>query len=29
MGTALILGVCAVFLVAIFSAGYDSNPHKK
>lgn len=28
MGTLLILGVCVAFLAAIFTAGYDENPHK-
>ncbi|SES42590.1 hypothetical protein SAMN05518684_12930 [Salipaludibacillus aurantiacus] len=28
MGLILILGVCLAFLVAIFTAGYNSNPHK-
>ncbi|EDL65192.1 hypothetical protein BSG1_05924 [Bacillus sp. SG-1] len=26
MGTILILGVCAAFLTAIFTAGYDNKP---
>ncbi|ARK29099.1 hypothetical protein BkAM31D_04115 [Halalkalibacter krulwichiae] len=28
MGTLLILGVSIVFLTAIFTAGYEDNPHK-
>ncbi|SDZ19465.1 hypothetical protein SAMN05421736_107147 [Evansella caseinilytica] len=28
MGTFLILGVCVVFLVAMFTAGYEDNPNK-
>ncbi|ADC50258.1 hypothetical protein BpOF4_11025 [Alkalihalophilus pseudofirmus OF4] len=28
MGTILILGVCVAFLAAIFTAGYEDNPHK-
>ena len=28
MGTIIILGVCIVFLAAIFTAGYEDNPHK-
>ncbi|MDQ0257017.1 hypothetical protein J2S74_004462 [Evansella vedderi] len=28
MATMLILGVCAAFLVAIFTAGYNDNPNK-
>ncbi|THG90081.1 hypothetical protein AJ85_13385 [Alkalihalobacillus alcalophilus ATCC 27647 = CGMCC 1.3604] len=29
MNTLLILGVSVVFLIAIFTAGYEDNPHKK
>ncbi|BAB04743.1 BH1024 [Halalkalibacterium halodurans C-125] len=28
MNTILILGVCLAFLVSIFTAGYEDNPHK-
>ncbi|GAF22321.1 hypothetical protein JCM19047_2063 [Bacillus sp. JCM 19047] len=29
MRTFLMMSVCVVFLIAIFSGGYEENPHKR